>query len=141
MGGSQRSALFPWDNAGDAGASSSVSGIAFGPVGMGSDKIFVDHVEVKVRGSPASARSGRGSSVLPSRMGSIGGVPASLGALEQGFNLVNEDFVFDCKMLNSSKTSSAENSIVPADESAGLESQQSDFNLVNLERNSFNFFE
>lgn len=139
LGGSQRSALFPWDN---AGASSSVSGLGLGPVGMGSDEISVDHVEVKMRGSSASARSGRASSVLPSRMGSIGGIPASPGTLGQGFNLVDEDFIFDCKALNLLHAERIiDVHIVPANESAGLESRRSDFNVVNLERNSFNFLE
>jgi hypothetical protein len=99
LGGSQRSAFFPWDHAGDAGASSSVTGIALGSAGPGSDKVSVDHVEVRMRGSSVSARSGRASSLLPSRMGSLGGVPASPAAFGLDQNLAGEDFAFDGEVL------------------------------------------
>ncbi|KIM85185.1 hypothetical protein PILCRDRAFT_96366 [Piloderma croceum F 1598] len=125
LGGSQRSTFFPWDHAGDAGASSSVTGIAFDSAGPGGDKVSFDNVEVRMRGSSLSAGSRRASSLLPSRRGSMGGVPASPGTLGEDLQFAGEDFAFD----------------VPANHSAALESQLSDFNLVNLERNSFNFLE
>ena len=95
MGGSQRSAWFPWDHAGDAGASSSVTGIPHGSVGPSSDKVSVDHVEIRMSGSSVSAISRRASSLLPSRMGSLGGVPASPGSFGQDYELPGEDFTFD----------------------------------------------
>jgi meiotic recombination protein REC8, fungi type len=95
LGGSQRSAWFPWDHAGDAGASSSVTGIAHGSVGPGSGKVSVDHVEIRMRGSSVSTISGRASSLLPSRMGSLGGVLASPGSFGQDHELPGEDFAFD----------------------------------------------
>lgn len=97
LGGSQRSNLFPCDNAGDAGVSSSISGAPFGSAGPGSDRISVDQVEVRMRGSSLSAKSRRASSLLPSRMGSIGGAPASPGDIGQDFPLPGEDFAFEGK--------------------------------------------
>jgi hypothetical protein len=96
LGGSQRSTLFPWDHAGDAGVSSSVTGIALGSVGSGSDKVNFDHVEV--RGSSLGVGSRRASSLLPSHIGSLGGVLASPGILGEDFQLAGEDFAFDGKV-------------------------------------------
>ncbi|KAJ7092714.1 Rec8 like protein-domain-containing protein [Mycena epipterygia] len=116
--GSQRSSLFPWDNAG--GGSSSVAG--FGP--MGSDHISVDRAEVRMRGSPLSRRE---SSLIPSQRGS-----AVLDVLEfsPGFakssQAVGEDYEFDVDNMPN-------NSV--------FDSQRSDMNLITLERNSFNFLE
>ncbi|KAJ8702578.1 R8 protein [Pleurotus ostreatus] len=49
-GNSQRSSLFPWDN---AGASSSVAG--FAPFN-GSDRVSVDHAEMRLRGSSPESK-------------------------------------------------------------------------------------
>ncbi|KAJ3751978.1 hypothetical protein EV360DRAFT_56004 [Lentinula raphanica] len=111
--GSQRSSLFPWDNAG-AGPSSSVDG-----VGGGSDRISIDRAEVRIRGSSFSRRE----SSLPSQNGSIGirGIsPADIGI--RGSQTIGEDFVFSGK-------------------SSFHYSQKSELNLITLERNSFNFLE
>ncbi|KAJ7293565.1 hypothetical protein C8J57DRAFT_1269366 [Mycena rebaudengoi] len=115
VSGSQKSSLFPWDNAG--GASSSVGG--FGPLG-GSDQISVDRAEVKMRGSSLSRRE---SSLVPSQAGSVGGLDLSspFRKNSQGFG---EDYAFDVE--NAANT---------------LDSQRSDMNLITLERNSFNFLE
>ncbi|KAH7930949.1 hypothetical protein BV22DRAFT_1101346 [Leucogyrophana mollusca] len=113
--GSQPSALFPWDNAGN---SSSVSGKAAGFSCQSSDKLNIDHAEIRVRGSSLSRR---GSSIAPSQASFPGGSPPTVA---KGSQLNEEDFVFDVPPYNSQ-----------------LESQQSDLNLVTLERNSFNFLE
>lgn len=91
QGYSQRSALFPWDNAGDGGASSSVTGF---PLGGENGDIPVDRVEVRLRGSTASAKSRRASSLLLSRMGSVGGAPGSPLNEEE---IIAEDFAFEGK--------------------------------------------
>lgn len=88
--------FFPWDHAGDAGASSSVTGIALGSAGPGSDKVSFDNVEVRIRGSSLSAGSRRASSLLPSRMG---GVPASPGTLGEDLQFAGEDFAFDGEII------------------------------------------
>ncbi|KAJ7783773.1 Rec8 like protein-domain-containing protein [Mycena maculata] len=117
--GSQRSSLFPWDNAG--GGSSSAGG--FGPAS--SDRISVDRAEVAIRGS---SLSGRESSLVPSQSGS------ALNALEfspgfaKGSQAVGEDYAFDVDNQ-------------PPNNSAAFDSQRSDMNLITLERNSFNFLE
>lgn len=110
---SQRSALFPWDN---AGGSSSFSGaVLLGR--QSSDKISVDHAETRLRGSSLSRRG----SSIPSQQGDIlggaGGFPASP-------QIIDDDFVFN----------------VPAGNSVA-ESQLSEVNLATLERTSFNFLE
>lgn len=110
---SQRSALFPWDN---AGGSSSVSGAIF--LGrQSSDKISVDHAETRLRGSSLSRRG----SSIPSQQGDVfggaGGFPASP-------QIIDDDFVFN----------------VPAGNSVA-ESQLSEVNPATLERTSFNFLE
>ncbi|KAJ7492632.1 Rec8 like protein-domain-containing protein [Mycena latifolia] len=115
--GSQRSSLFPWDNAG-GGSSSAAGG---GP--MGSDRISVDRAEVRMRGSSLSRRE---SSLIPSQGGS------GMDALEfsPGFGkssqAVEEDYAFEVDNLPSN---------------SALDSQRSDLNLITLERNSYNFLE
>lgn len=91
QGASQRSALFPWDHAGDVGVSSSVDGAAFG---FGNEEFGLDQVEVRLRGSSASVRSGRASSQLMSRMGSLGepGSPLNPG---DNFQLEDDNFAFE----------------------------------------------
>ncbi|KAJ3750433.1 Rec8 like protein-domain-containing protein [Lentinula detonsa] len=111
--GSQKSSLFPWDNAG-AGPSSSIDG-----VGGGSDRISIDRAEVRIRGSSFSRRE---SSLVPSQNGSTGirGIsPGDIGI--RGSQVVGEDFTMNTNTQ--------------------LDSQKSDLNLITLERNSFNFLE
>ncbi|KAK7064240.1 RNA cytidine acetyltransferase [Favolaschia claudopus] len=115
--GSQRSSLFPWDNAG--GGSSSAGG--FGP--MGSDRVSVDKADMRLRGSSLSHRH---SSLVPSRSGSIlDGLEMSPG-FAKDIQLVGEDYKFD---VDNQPNRSA------------VDSQRSDMNLITLERNSFNFLE
>ncbi|KDQ30809.1 hypothetical protein PLEOSDRAFT_1111526 [Pleurotus ostreatus PC15] len=115
-GNSQRSSLFPWDN---AGASSSVAG--FAPFN-GSDRVSVDHAEMRLRGSSLSRRE---DSLIPSQVGAFS--PAILGKNSQ---LVGEDYAFDVPM-----------DIDVVNQSGVDESQMSDMNLITLEKNSFNFLE
>lgn len=110
---SQRSALFPWDN---AGGSSSVSGaVLLGR--QSSDKISVDHAETRLRGSSLSRRG----SSIPSQQGDVFGGTAGLPTSPQ---IIDDDFVFN----------------VPAGNSVA-ESQLSEVHVATLERNSFNFLE
>lgn len=86
---SQRSALFPWDN---AGGSSSISGaVLLGR--QSSDKISVDHAETRLRGSSLSRRG----SSIPSQQGDVfggtGGFPASP-------QIIDDEFVFNGKSMN-----------------------------------------
>ncbi|KAI0052884.1 hypothetical protein FA95DRAFT_1553180 [Auriscalpium vulgare] len=121
--GSQKSSLFPWDN---AGPSSSVNGGA--AFDLGSDRVSIGHSEVRIRGS-SLGRSKRDSSLIPSQIGStVGGIGFSPGAFGKvGTQIEGENFEFD----------------VPAEgpSQAEADTQQSDLNLVTLERNSFNFLE
>ncbi|KAG0708845.1 hypothetical protein DFH29DRAFT_1075247 [Suillus ampliporus] len=114
---SQRSALFPWDN---AGGSSSVSGAVL-LARQSSDKISFDHAETRLRGSSLSRR---GSSLLSQQgdvFGGAGGFPAIVNGSPQ---MNDDDFAFDVPVGNSV-----------------VESQLSEVNIANLERNSFNFLE
>ncbi|KAJ7225526.1 Rec8 like protein-domain-containing protein [Mycena pura] len=112
---SQRSSLFPWDNAG--GGPSSADG--FGPIG--SDQISIERADIRMRGSSLSRRE---SSLILSQGGS------AADGLEIGFakssQIVGEDYAFDVDQQ--------------LDNSA-IDSQRSDMNLITLERNSFNFLE
>ncbi|KAG1757590.1 Rec8 like protein-domain-containing protein [Suillus lakei] len=110
---SQRSALFPWDN---AGGSSSVTGaVQLGR--QSSDKISVDHAETRLRGSSISRRG----SSIPSQQGDTFG---GTGVFPASPQIIDDDFAFN----------------VPAGNSVA-ESQLSEVNLATLERNSFNFLE
>jgi len=75
-----------------------VTGIVLGSAGPGSDKVSFDNVEVRMRGSSLSAGSRRASSLLPSRMGSMSGVPASPGVGED-LQFAGEDFAFDSEII------------------------------------------
>ncbi|KAJ7786295.1 Rec8 like protein-domain-containing protein [Mycena metata] len=117
--GSQRSSLFPWDNAG--GGSS--SGPEVGP--MGSDRISVDRADVRMRGSSLSRRE---SSLVPSQNGSaLDGLEFSPGFAKSS-QALGEDYAFDVDNQGNQSQ-------------GALESQRSDMNLITLERNSFNFLE
>ncbi|KAJ6575101.1 hypothetical protein B0H19DRAFT_1254715 [Mycena capillaripes] len=115
--GSQRSSLFPWDNAG--GGSSSAAD--FAP--MGSDRISVDRADIRMRGSSLSRRD---SSLVPSQNGSVAdGLEFSPGFAKSS-QAFGEDYAFD---VDNQPNQSA------------IDSQRSDMNLITLERNSFNFLE
>ncbi|KZT02692.1 uncharacterized protein LAESUDRAFT_661292 [Laetiporus sulphureus 93-53] len=113
--GSQRSALFPWDN---AGASSSVNGATLDFRRDSSAKRSFGRADTRLRGSSLSSRhesplhSGR---YYPDS-------PADFGLRN---SQSGEGFQFD----------------VPGDLSVLNESELSDANLPTLERNSFNFLE
>lgn len=114
--GSQKSSLFPWDNAGMSSSSGA-------PRMPGSDQIYVDPVELKLRGSSQSRRS---SPLIPSQFGSIaeGFSPAPV---RQSSQALPEDYVFE--------------TLEKQDVDPRLESQRSDVTHISLERNSFNFLE
>ncbi|KAF9229270.1 hypothetical protein BS17DRAFT_771250 [Gyrodon lividus] len=112
---SQRSALFPWDMAGN---SSSVAGHG-GGIRRSSDRMSVDIADVRLRGSSLSRRG----SSLPSAPGSLRpGLGSPTADLRGSQN--DDDLAFD----------------VPDNDSL-VESQQSEANLMALEKNSFNFLE
>jgi meiotic recombination protein REC8 len=81
VNGSQRSSLFPWDN---AGASSSNGNAA----DAGGSENFVDHVDVRLRSNSLSHHS----PVVPSIATGIGFSPVPSG---RGSQVFGEDFAFD----------------------------------------------
>lgn len=107
--GSQRSNLFPWDH---AGASSSVSGIAF-KAGASDIPSFGGRADSRLRGS----------SLIRDSLGPV--VPESPASFGLTASHRGDGFEFD----------------VPAEDPSGLESQLSDASVMTLERNSFNFLE
>ncbi|KAK0456584.1 hypothetical protein EV421DRAFT_74798 [Armillaria borealis] len=114
---SQRSSLFPWDNAGVFSSSSGGGGFA-----DGSDRISVDRADIRMRGSSLSRRE---SSLIPSA--SATGLGLSPSVADRG-SQVGEDYRFEVDPEEGAHASQ-------------MESQKSDLNLVTLERNSFNFLE
>ncbi|KAJ3909511.1 Rec8 like protein-domain-containing protein [Lentinula edodes] len=130
--GSQRSSLFPWDNAG-AGPSSSVD--AFGG---GSDRVSIDRAEIRIRGSSFSRRE---SSLVPSQNGSTGIRGISPGDIRiRGSQVIGEDFVFSGVEPENAQTMNTQNTQT-MNTNTQIDSQKSDLNLITLERNSFNFLE
>lgn len=117
-----------------------MTGIALGSAGPDSDKVIVDHVEVRMRGGSVSAGSRRASSLPTVGVGNLGGAPTSPSAFGHDLELAGDDFAFDGEIYVYIRSTWAHFSVVPANNSA-LDSQLSDFNHVNLERNSFNFLE
>jgi hypothetical protein len=90
---SQRSALFPWDN---AGVSSSVSGAVL-QGRQSSDKISVDHAETRMRGSSVSRR---GSSLLSQHGEVFGGAGGFLGSIDASPQINDEEFLFNSTSNN-----------------------------------------
>jgi meiotic recombination protein REC8, fungi type len=85
--GSQKSSLFPWDN---AGLSSSV---AAAPFEMGSDRISIGHDDVRLKDTSVGRTSGRESSLqLNSGPGTLGFSP---NIFEKIGSQINESFQFD----------------------------------------------
>ncbi|KAF9270204.1 hypothetical protein L218DRAFT_952383 [Marasmius fiardii PR-910] len=114
---SQKSSLFPWDNAG-ADISSSVGG-----VGGGSDRVVFERADVKL-----SSLSRRESSLPLSQHGSLSGIRGvSPGDFGRNSQIIGEEFL----LRDDEEEPPSPNS----------ETQRSDLNLVTLERNSFNFLE
>ncbi|KAA1471501.1 hypothetical protein DENSPDRAFT_776904 [Dentipellis sp. KUC8613] len=122
---SQKSSLFPWDNAGPSSSVAGVGGAHFEP---GSDRVSISigRAESRIRGSSAG-RSRRESSLIPSQVG-VGGVGFSPGHfVTAASHFSGDNFEFN----------------VPAEAEVPMndDSQMTDANLVTLERNSFNFLE
>ncbi|EIN13763.1 hypothetical protein PUNSTDRAFT_140229 [Punctularia strigosozonata HHB-11173 SS5] len=109
--GSQRGFFAPWD---DAGPSSS----AFGPAGAESDRISIDKADMRIRSRSLSA-SRRDSFVIPGE-----GHMSPAGDISRRQSHVS----FDEYMLD-----------VPAQALAADESQETDTNVVSLERRSYKF--
>lgn len=70
---SQKSSLFPWDNAG--GPSSSADRGGFDPVIPGSDRVSVGKADVRIKATSAGRNSSIGPSFLGSNLGAIGFSP------------------------------------------------------------------
>lgn len=88
--GSQKSSLFPWDN---AGGSSSTEGFGM----PGSDHIHIDHVDVRIRGSSLGRRD---SSLVPSQLESlVGGSGFSPAPIRKDFQTLGDDYAFEGKTL------------------------------------------
>ena len=85
--GSQKSSLFPWDN---AGLSSSLAGA---PFDMGSDRVSIGHDDVRLKEGRAS---GRGSSLVLSQLNSgPGTLGLSPGTFEKIGSQINDSFEFE----------------------------------------------
>ncbi|KAF8922569.1 hypothetical protein CPB85DRAFT_60827 [Mucidula mucida] len=111
---SQKSSLFPWDNAGFL-SSSSGAGLPDG----GTDRVSVERADVRIRGSSVSRT--REDSLVPSQAGSVAMSPG----FDKGLQM-EEDYRFQ---------------VDAGEDRSQNESQKSDLNLITLERNSFNFLE
>ena len=83
MNGSQRSSLFPWDN---AGASSSNGNAA--DAGLPGSENFVDHVDIRLRSNSLSHHS----PIAPSIATGFGFSPVPSG---RGSQVFGENFAFD----------------------------------------------
>lgn len=91
-GGSQRSSLFPWDN---AGPSSSGGGNDVGP---DIEDFPIEPVNVNLRSGSINSR--RESSLAPSQRGSVVGGLAFSPVVEMGGSqMMGEDFAFDGEIL------------------------------------------
>ncbi|KAF9076274.1 hypothetical protein BDP27DRAFT_896001 [Rhodocollybia butyracea] len=124
---SQRSSLFPWDNAAHVGPSSSV-----GVQGDDSDKISIDRAEIRMRGSSFSRRE---SSLVPSQNGSaVRGISPGDIAIRGSQGEIGEDFVFSGVEPENTQTNTQ-----TMNTNTQLDSQKSE--LITLERNSFNFLQ
>ncbi|KAF6766048.1 Rec8 like protein-domain-containing protein [Ephemerocybe angulata] len=113
--GSQRSSLFPWDNAGPSSSSANP--------GLGDDindnNIPIDHVEIRLRGSSRSRKS----FVAPSQVGGVAG---------PGFSPI---------VINGTPAPMDSGNRRRPRERLQEETQKSEVHLATLERNSFNFLE
>ena len=87
---SQKSSLFPWDN---AGATSSVNGGALGP-GQSSDRVSIGRADYGLRGS-STGRTARENSLPLSHMGSGGGTIGFSPGIAGGSHISAENFMFD----------------------------------------------
>ncbi|KAF5317844.1 hypothetical protein D9611_014732 [Ephemerocybe angulata] len=116
--GSQRSSLFPWDNAGPSSSSANP--------GLGDDindnNIPIDHVEIRLRGSSRSRKS----SVAPSQVGGVAGPGFSPIVINGTPAPMDVDF---------------DRGTGAAPGETQEETQKSEVHLATLERNSFNFLE
>jgi meiotic recombination protein REC8 len=83
---SQKSSLFPWDN---AGLSSSAAGA---PFDIGSDRISIGHDDLRLKDASTGRNSGRESPLVPSQTGTFGFSPGTLGKTG---SQINDSFQFD----------------------------------------------
>jgi len=135
--GSQRSSLFPWDNAGGPSSSSGLWDNA---------AVKIDKAEVILRKSSLDRRS-RESSIVPSHGGS--GVGLSPGFGGRSSQVIGEDYLFNEGQLPGSiflqrsepTPRPSVNETGDPQGTLGESTQQSDLNLVTLERNSYNYLE
>ncbi|KAF4623751.1 hypothetical protein D9613_001795 [Agrocybe pediades] len=126
--GSQRSSLFPWDNAGGR-ASSSSGNVPFAQID--SEQHPVEYVDVRLRSSSISRHGSP--MVHNSQRGSVQGAGISFSPAQggRGSQAFGEDFQFEID--------NQEQGTIP--EETQQETQKSELNLVTLERNSYNFLE
>ncbi|KAI9460594.1 Rec8 like protein-domain-containing protein [Lactarius psammicola] len=116
---SQKSSLFPWDN---AGLSSSAAGA---PFDMGSDMISIGHDDLRLKDISTGRNSARESSLIPSQNSGPGTFGFSPGAFGKTGSHINDSFEFD----------------VPADSPLRRNVPGAEPDLITLERNSYNFLE
>jgi hypothetical protein len=133
-GGSQRSSLFPWDNAGPSSGS--------GNVADPDVNLPIESVNVRLRTESPSSR--RESSLAPSQRGGVvGGLTFSPAIGKGGSQIMGDDFAFDGKLLQQPSYMSLNkfHLVDNLPEDGQQDTQQSDMNLITLERNSYNFLE
>lgn len=86
---SQKSSLFPWD---DAGLSSSAAGA---PFDMGSDRMSIRHGDLRLKDISTGRNSGRESPLFPSQNSGPGTFGFSPGTLGKTGSQINDSFEFD----------------------------------------------
>ncbi|KAH9004008.1 Rec8 like protein-domain-containing protein [Lactarius hatsudake] len=118
---SQKSSLFPWDN---AAVSSSAAGA---PFDMGSDRISIgrDDIRLKDISTVTGRNSGRESPLVPSQNSGPGTLGFSPGTFGRTGSQINDSFEFD----------------VPASSPLRRNVPGAEPDLITLERNSYNFLE
>ena len=86
---SQKSSLFPWDN---AGLSSSAAGV---PFDIGSDRISIGHDDHRLKDISTGRNSGRENSLVPSQNSGPVTFGFSPGAFGKTGSQINDSFEFD----------------------------------------------
>lgn len=133
---SQKSSLFPWDN---AGLSSSAAGA---PFDIGSDRISIGHDDLRLKDASTGRNSGRESPLVPSQTSGPGTFGFSPGAFGKTGSHINDSFQFDgwyaITLVHTPCSSTCE---VPADSPLRRNAPGAEPDLITLERNSYHFLE
>lgn len=133
---SQKSSLFPWDN---AGLSSSAAGA---PFDIGSDRISIGRDDIRLKDTPTGRNSGRESPLVRSQSSGPGTLGFSPGLFGKTGSQINDSFQFDgwyaIAPIHAPCSSTCK---VPADSPLRRNAPGAEPDLITLERNSYNFLE